>query len=314
MVLFALSPEAALSKAISRNMNVPLAKLTRRKLCNTETVIEIQESVRGKDAYVIFSCSKDFNESILDLLMIVEAMRNASVGLVTIVFPSFPYARYDMVTKQDRPAISKLVADMIGTCGCDRVLTMDLHSSQVQGYFDIPVDNISAEPAFRKWIKEAKLTEAIFVTPHPQGTKRVANLSETLGMNFAIVHSTYDTETKTGGMTLVGDVQGKVCIVYDDIADSCKQLCEASQFLKDMGAQAVHVLCTHGLFSEKGLQRCIASSIDNFVVTDTIDQSENLLKYPLLNVVDVSTIFAEALRRIHNKEPLLYLFSLYEKS
>ncbi|KAL5247969.1 hypothetical protein ACHWQZ_G017215 [Mnemiopsis leidyi] len=215
MMVFALTPESRLTQNIARNLNLTVGEMTRRKLANTETLVEIRQSVRGKDVYLIFSCSKDFNNSILDLLMVVEAMKNASVRTVTIVLPSFPYAMYDCVSRVDRCPIARLVADMLQSVNCDRVLTMDLHTPQVQGYFDVPVDNITAEPAFRDWIKELHLNEAVLVTPNPEGTKRVANFSESLGMQFAIVHIGEAVDNAGGGnenrypaASLVGNVKG----------------------------------------------------------------------------------------------------------
>lgn len=308
MMLFALTPDSTLPMNIAANLNLPIGRLTRKKLSNTETLVDIQESVRGKDVYLIFSNTKDFNNSVLDLLMVVEAMKNASVGSVTIVLPSFPYARYDCVTRVDRCPIARLVADMLESVDCDRVLTMDLHTPQVQGYFDIPVDNITAEPAFRDWIRELRLTDAVMVTPNPEGTKRVANFSESLGMQFAIVHIGGTSDTPT--FSLVGNVQGRDCIIYDDIADLCFTIVETAAFLKKRGAKRVLCMASHGLFTKEGLQACIDSTIDKFMVTDTIDQRDNMSLYTELGTVDVAQLFSEAIRRIHNNEPLLRLFDL----
>lgn len=312
MMLFALTPESTLTKNIARHLNLPVGAMTRRKLANTETLVEIRESVRGKDVYLIFSCTKDFNNSILDLLMVVEAMKNASVGTVTIVLPSFPYARYDCVSRVDRCPIARLIADMLQSVDCDRVLTMDLHTPQVQGYFDLPVDNITAEPAFRDWIKENHLKQAVLVTPNPEGTKRVAQFSESMGMQFAIVHVA-DNEDSGGPHrphSLVGNIKDRDCIIYDDIADRCDSIVKTAEFLKQEGAKRVFCMVTHGLFTKESLQRCAASPIDELVVTDTIDQQENQELYPKLHTVDVSHLFAEAIRRVHNNEPLLALFKL----
>jgi len=314
MMLFALTPESTLTRNIARNLNLPVGQMTRRKLANTETLVEIRQSVRGKDVYLVFSCTKDFNNSILDLLMVVEAMKNASVGTVTIVLPSFPYARYDCVSRVDRCPIARLVADMLQSVDCDRVLTMDLHTPQVQGYFDLPVDNITAEPAFRDWIKELHLQEAVLVTPNPEGTKRVANFSESLGMQFAIVHVGDEVETgrdnRQTAASLVGNVKDRDCIIYDDIADTCHTIVKTAEFLKQNGAQKVFCMATHGLFAKESLQLLAESPIDQFVVTETIDQHENMELYPKLQTVDVSQLFAEAIRRVHNNEPLLALFKL----
>ncbi|EFP09335.1 hypothetical protein CRE_25105 [Caenorhabditis remanei] len=284
--VFSGSSHPDLSTRICERLQLEVSKASLKKFSNKETNVEIGESVRGEDVYIIQSAAGEINDNLMELLIMINACKIASSCRVAAVIPAFPYARQDKKDKSRAPISAKLVANMLSVAGADHIITMDLHASQIQGFFDIPVDNLYAEPAILKYIKESipNWQTSVIVSPDAGGAKRYT-------------------------MTLVGSVEGKVAILVDDMADTCGTICMAADKLVEAGAEKVYAFCVHGIFSGPALTRLNASKFEAVVVTNTIPQDENMKKCSKIQCIDISMILAEAIRRTHNGESVSYLFS-----
>jgi len=282
-----------------------------KKFANGETNVEIGESVRGEDVYIVQSGCGEVNDNLMELLIMINACKIASAERITAVIPVYPYARQDKKDKSRAPISAKLVANMLSVAGADHIITMDLHASQIQGFFDIPVDNLYAEPAVVKWIRENIPTfkeEAIVVSPDAGGAKRVTSIADRLNIDFALIHKERKKANEVASMVLVGDAKGKIAILIDDMADTCGTIVEAAQKLIDDGAKKIYAILTHGIFSGEALNRINNSHFEAIVVTNTIPQDRNMRACNKIQVIDVSMMFAEAVRRTHNGESVSYLF------
>jgi len=250
------------------------------------------------------------NDNLMELLIMINACKIASAERVTAVIPVYPYSRQDKKDKSRAPISAKLVANMLSVAGADHIITMDLHASQIQGFFDIPVDNLYAEPAVVKWIKEniADWKGAIVVSPDAGGAKRVTSIADRLNIDFALIHKERKKANEVASMVLVGDARGKVAILVDDMADTCGTIVQAAQKLVEDGATKIYAILTHGIFSGEALNRLNNSSFEAIVVTNTIPQDRNMIECGKIQVIDVSMMFAEAVRRTHNGESVSYLF------
>ncbi|XP_065840251.1 ribose-phosphate pyrophosphokinase 2-like isoform X2 [Oscarella lobularis] len=247
----------------------------------------------------------------MELLIMISACKTASASRVTAVIPCFPYARQDKKDKSRAPISAKLVANMLSVAGADHIITMDLHASQIQGFFDIPVDNLFAEPAVLRWIKEniADWKDTIIVSPDAGGAKRVTSIADHLNADFALIHKERQKANEVASMVLVGSVKGKVAILVDDMADTCGTVCLAAKKLHEAGAVKIYAIMTHGILSGPALDRISTAPFEQMVVTNTIPQEECLQQCPKVKVIDISMILAEAIRRTHNGESVSYLFS-----
>jgi len=282
-----------------------------KKFANGETNVEIGESVRGEDVYIVQSGCGEVNDNLMELLIMINACKIASAERITAVIPVYPYARQDKKDKSRAPISAKLVANMLSVAGADHIITMDLHASQIQGFFDIPVDNLYAEPAVVKWIRENIPTfkeEAIVVSPDAGGAKRVTSIADRLNIDFALIHKERKKANEVASMVLVGDAKGKIAILIDDMADTCGTIVEAAQKLIDDGAKKIYAILTHGIFSGEALNRINNSHFEAIVVTNTIPQDRNMRACNKIQNIDVSMMFAEAVRRTHNGESVSYLF------
>merc|ERR1712121_597709 len=250
------------------------ANVKTKKFSNQETSVEIQESVRGEDVYIVQSGCGDINDNLMELLIMIRAVRIASAARVTAVIPCFPYARQDKKDKSRAPISAKLVANMLSVAGADHIITMDLHASQIQGFFDIPVDNLYAEPAVLKWIKEniPEWRNSIIVSPDAGGAKRVTSIADRLNVDFALIHKERKKANEVSSMVLVGDAKDKIAILIDDMADTCGTICLAASKLIEAGATKVYAILTHGIFSGPALQRINNACFEAVVVTNTIPQ------------------------------------------
>jgi len=246
----------------------------------------------------------------MEMLIMIHACKIASAERVTAVIPCYPYARQDKKDKSRAPISAKLVANMLSVAGADHIITMDLHASQIQGFFDIPVDNLYAEPAVLKWIKEniENWRECVIVSPDAGGAKRVVSIADRLNVNFALIHKERAVANEVQRMTLVGDVDNRIAIIVDDLADTCGTVVKAAEKLKEAGAKAVFAVMTHGVFSGPALERVMGSCIEAIVVSNTIPQHEKIARCPKIQAIDVSSILGEAIRRTHNGESVSYLF------
>ncbi|XP_030242847.1 ribose-phosphate pyrophosphokinase 2 isoform X1 [Drosophila navojoa] len=327
-----------LAQRIVDRLGIDLGKVVTKKFSNLETCVEIGESVRGEDVYIVQSGSGEINDNLMELLIMINACKIASASRVTAVIPCFPYARQDKKDKlpggeekdekaklakknydwkfrahaQSRAPISaKLVANMLSVAGADHIITMDLHASQIQGFFDIPVDNLYAEPAVLKWIKEniPEWKNSIIVSPDAGGAKRVTSIADRLNVEFALIHKERKKANEVASMVLVGDVKDKIAILVDDMADTCGTIVHAADRLVEAGATKVYAILTHGIFSGPAISRINNACFEAVVVTNTIPQDGHMRDCPKIQCIDVSMMFAEAVRRTHNGESVSYLFS-----
>ncbi|XP_031551300.1 ribose-phosphate pyrophosphokinase 1-like isoform X2 [Actinia tenebrosa] len=309
--IFSGNSNPEISELIMERLNLKPGKCSVKKFTNAESCVEIAESVRGEDVYIIQSGCGDINDNLMELLIMINACKIASAQRVTAVIPCFPYARQDKKDKSRAPISAKLVANMLSVAGADHIITMDLHASQIQGFFDIPVDNLYAEPAVLKWIKEnvSDWQNSVIVSPDAGGAKRVTSIADHLNCGFALIHKERKIANEVAGMVLVGDVTGRTAILVDDMADTCGTLTLAATKLQEAGASKVFAICTHGIFSGPAMKRLEASSIEAVAVTNTIPQGEKMQACSKLKLIDVSMILAEAIRRTHNGESVSYLFN-----
>lgn len=303
-----------LAQRIVDRLGIDLGKVVTKKFSNLETCVEIGESVRGEDVYIVQSGSGEINDNLMELLIMINACKIASASRVTAVIPCFPYARQDKkdkVSKSRAPISAKLVANMLSVAGADHIITMDLHASQIQGFFDIPVDNLYAEPAVLKWIKEniPEWKNSIIVSPDAGGAKRVTSIADRLNVEFALIHKERKKANEVASMVLVGDVKDKIAILVDDMADTCGTIVHAADRLVEAGATKVYAILTHGIFSGPAISRINNACFEAVVVTNTIPQDGHMRDCPKIQCIDVSMMFAEAVRRTHNGESVSYLFS-----
>lgn len=310
--LIAGNSHPVLADLISQKLAISLCKVGAFQYSNKETAVAVGESLRDEDVYIIQTgCGEDkINDFLMELLIIISACRTASARRITAVIPNFPYARQDKKDKSRAPITAKLVANMLQTAGCNHVITMDLHASQIQGFFRAPVDNLYAEPTVLRYIRENLHTpDLCIVSPDAGGAKRVASTADKLDVNFALIHKERQKANEVSRMVLVGDVTNKVCILIDDIADTCGTLCKAADVLIEHGAQKVIAIVTHGLFSSNAIEKINNSKLEKIICTNSMPVEEQLAACDRLECLDISATLAEAIRRLHNGESVSYLFN-----
>ncbi|XP_011429614.1 ribose-phosphate pyrophosphokinase 1 isoform X2 [Crassostrea angulata] len=300
-----------LAQKICDRLGIEPGKVVTKKFSNGECCVEIGESVRGEDVYIVQSGCDEVNDMLMELLIMINACKIASACRVTAVIPCFPYARQDKKDKSRAPISAKLVANMLSVAGADHIITMDLHASQIQGFFDIPVDNLYAEPAVLKWIKDTipDWRNSCIVSPDAGGAKRVTSIADRLNVDFALIHKERKKANEVATMVLVGDVKDRIAILVDDMADTCGTFCHAAEKLTEAGASKVYAICTHGIFSGPAISRINNSVFEAVVVTNTIPQEERMKCAPKIKCIDISTMLAESIRRTHNGESVSYLFT-----
>ncbi|GAV52100.1 hypothetical protein ZYGR_0AG00910 [Zygosaccharomyces rouxii] len=302
-----------LAELVAKRLGLRLTDADLKRDPTGEVSFSIGESVRDQDIYIIMQIGSGVvNDRVFELLIMINACKTASARRITAVIPNFPYARQDRKDKSRAPITAKLMADMLTTSGCDHVITMDLHASQIQGFFDIPVDNLYAEPSVVRYIKEnVNWKDAAIISPDAGGAKRAATLADRLDLNFALIHKERARANEVSRMVLVGDVTNKICIIVDDMADTCGTLGKAAEVLLDHGAQSVIAIVTHGVLSGKAIENINNSKLDKVVCTNTVPFEEKMKSCSKLDVVDVSSVLAESIRRLHNGESISYLFKHY---
>lgn len=308
--VFSGSSHVDLAQKICERLQIEPAKAILKKFSNKETNVEIIESVRGEDVYILQSGSGEINDNLMELLIMISACKIASSHRVTAVIPCFPYARQDKKDKSRAPITAKLVANMLSVAGAEHIITMDLHASQIQGFFDIPVDNLYAEPAILKFIREEipNWKESVVVSPDAGGAKRVTSIADRLNVDFALIHKERKIANEVQKMTLVGDVEGKTAILVDDMADTCGTIILAAEKLNEAGATKIYAFCVHGIFSGNAIDKLNKSKFEAVFVTNTIPQEENMKRCSKIRCIDISMILAEAIRRTHNGESVSFLF------
>ncbi len=298
-----------LSNKISKNLKNKLVNTSIRKFSDGEIYIEINENIRGNSIFIIQSVSSPANDNLMELLLCIDALKRSSAKNITAVIPYFGYARQDRKVVPRTSISAKLVSNLITNAGADRVVTVDLHAGQIQGFFDIPVDNLFATPIFAKHIKKRiKSKNIICVAPDVGGVERARALGKKLDVGLAIVDKRRPSPGKSQVMNVIGNVKNKICILTDDIIDSGGTIVNAADALMKRGAKEVHVYATHGVFSGDAVKKIKNSKIKNLVITDSIDSSDKLKKVRNIEVLSISVLLAEAIKRISNSTSVSDLF------
>ena len=318
-------------KLISGNANLPLAKATARRMSihrglavnlvdarierfnDQEIFVEVYENVRGEDMFIIQPTSNPANDNLMELLIMADALRRSSARRITAVIPYFGYARQDRRSRARTPISAKLVANMIVEAGIERVLTMDLHAAQIQGFFDIPVDNLYASPVFALDVKTQfsdSLDEVMVISPDVGGVARARELAKRIDAPLAIVDKRREKAGEVAEMLVIGDVTGKKCIIVDDMVDTAGTLCKAAEVLLENGASEVHAYITHGVMSGPAAERVTNSVMKSLVITDTIAPSEAVKSAPNIRILPTAPIFAQAILNIWSGTSVSSLFDL----
>jgi len=310
MKLLAGNSNRPLAEAIAGALDMSLTKAQVRRFADNEVFVTIDENVRGEDVFVIQSTSYPANDNLMELLICIDALKRASAQRITAVLPYFGYARQDRKTGGRTPISAKLVANLITRAGADRVLTMDLHSGQIQGFFDIPTDNLFPTPLLAADIRERykKADDLLIVSPDVGGVVRARALASRLGVDLAIVDKRRDGPSKSEVMNIIGEVKDRRCIFFDDIVDSAGTLCNAAVALMDAGAAEVSAYVTHGVLSGAARERVKASALRELVVTDSIEGPQIIDKAGKIRQVSCANLIGEAIRRIANEESVSKLF------
>ena len=310
MKLLAGNSNRTLAGAIADYLDSPLTQAQVRRFADNEVFVTIDENVRGEDVFVIQSTSYPANDNLMELLICIDALSRASARRITAVLPFFGYARQDRKTGGRTPISAKLVANLITRAGADRVLTMDLHAGQIQGFFDIPTDNLLASPVLAEDIRQhypdpAKL---MIVSPDVGGVVRARALAKRLEADLAIVDKRRTGPGETEVLNIIGDVRGRRCVMFDDIVDSAGTLCNAAQALIDHGAEQVSAYVTHGVLSGAAAERVTKSVLKELVITDSIEPLDHIRKCKKVRQVSIAPLMGEAIRRIANEESVSKLF------
>ena len=303
--VFSGTANQELSRQIAKYLGIPLSEASIKRFSDGEISVQIGESVRGKDVFIIQSTCAPTDTNLMELLILTDALKRSSASTVTAVIPYFGYARQDRKAAPRVPITAKLVANMIETAGIDRVVTMDLHAGQIQGFFDIPVDNLYGTITFINYLKNKHLSNPIVASPDVGGVARARSLAKQLNLDLAIIDKRREKANESEVMNVIGDVNGKDVILIDDMVDTAGTLIKAAAAFKERGATSVTAFCTHPVLSGPAYERIAAGAIDELVVTDTIplkEQNEHI------KGISVAPLFAEVIRRVYHDESVNNLF------
>lgn len=306
--LFSGNANVALARSVARYLDVELGAAEVGTFSDGECAIEIGENVRGLDCFALQSTCSPQNSHLMELLIMIDALKRASARRITAVMPYYGYARQDRKVRPRVPITAKLVADLIHTAGADRVLCMDLHSGQIQGFFNIPVDNLYSTPLMIDAIERMTGNDLTVVSPDAGGTERARAYAKRLGADLVIIDKRREVANVAEVMNIIGDVRGKACVIVDDLVDTAGTLCEAARSLIEEGATAVHAAITHPVLSGPAIKRISESPLTQVIVTDTIPLRPEAIDCEKLQVVSVATPIGEAIRRINNEESVSSLF------
>ena len=306
--LFTCNSHPELAQEIAEHMGVELGKATVTKFSDGETSVSIWESVRGKDCFIIQSTCDPVNDNLMELLIMTDALKRASCNSVTAVIPYYGYARQDRKAKARDPITSKLVANMITAAGIDRVITMDLHASQEQGFFDIPVDHMLGQPMLTDYFKLKDLEDMVVVSPDHGSVTRARNMAKPFNCPIAIIDKRRPEPNKSEIMNIIGEVEGKNCVILDDMIDTAGTICNAAKALADLGAKSVYACATHAVLSGPAIERIEASPIQEMVLLNTIPipEEKRLKKFTILSA---GHIFAETISRVYSNKAISVMFT-----
>jgi len=309
LMIFTGNAIPALAESVAKQLNIPLGKATVGRFSDGEVMVEINENVRGKDVFVLQSTCAPTNDNLMEMMVMIDALKRASAGRITAAIPYFGYARQDRRVRSSRVAITaKVVANMLQVVGVDRVLTMDLHADQIQGFFDIPVDNIYASPVLLGDVWKQNLDNLMVVSPDVGGVVRARALAKRLNCDLAIIDKRRPRANVAEVMNIIGDVKDRTCVIMDDMVDTANTLCKAAAALKANGAKKVVAYCTHPVLSGGAIQRVDESDLDELVVTDTIPLSDEASNSKTIRVLSVDELLAETIRRIVRSDSVSSLF------
>ncbi len=308
MIIFTGNANPALAQEICDYLSMPLGRASVQTFSDGEVYVEIGENVRGADVFVIQPTCPPVNNNMMELLIMVDALRRASARRITAVLPYYGYARQDRKIAPRVPISAKLVADIITTAGARRVLAMDLHATQIQGFFSIPVDHLFAAPVLLDYLRKKFSGEVVMVSPDAGGVERTRAFAKRLGAGLAIIDKRRARPNESQVMYTIGDVKGKTAIILDDMVDTAGTLCKAAEALKEHGANEVHGCITHPVLSGPAVSRIKESVLKSLVVTNTIPLREEAQKVDKIKVLSVSALLGEAIRRTHNEDSVSSLF------
>ena len=309
LMVFTGNANPKLAAEVVRRLNISLGRANVGRFSDGEITVEIQEHVRGNDVFIMQSTCSPANENLMELLVMVDALKRASAGRITAAIPYFGYSRQDRRVRSARvPIAAKLVADLLTAAGVQRVLTMDLHAEQIQGFFNIPVDNIYSLPIMLADVWKKDFDNLMVVSPDVGGVVRARALAKRLECDLAIIDKRRPKANVSEVMNIIGEVEGRTCVLMDDIVDTAGTLCKAAAALKDRGAKRVVAYCVHPVLSGAAISRINDSALDELVVTDTIPLSEEAQKSPRIRQLSVADVLAETIRRISNEDSVSSLF------
>ena len=310
LVLFSGNSNPELANKIAKKLNTSLGKALVDKFSDNELNIRVDEHVRGKDVFILQSTCFPANDNLMELIILIDALRRSSASRITAVIPYFGYARQDRRVRSERVPISaKLVADMLQSAGADRILTIELHSDQIQGFFNVPVDNVYGTKVIHNHIDKSSYKDQIIVSPDVGGVVRARALAKLLDdADLAIIDKRREKENSSQVMNVIGDVQGKTCILVDDIIDTAGTICNAADALKQGGASKVVSYATHAVLSGPAIERISNSELDELIVTDTIPLSENASKLEKIKIISMDETLSEAINRVNKEESISAMF------
>ena len=309
LMVFTGNANPRLAADIAKRLNISLGRASVGRFSDGEATVEIHEHVRGKDVFILQPTCTPANENLMELLVMVDALKRASAGRITAAIPYFGYSRQDRRVRSARvPIAAKLVADLLTAAGVHRVLTMDLHAEQIQGFFNIPVDNIYSLPIMLADVWKKNFANLMVVSPDVGGVVRARALAKRLECDLAIIDKRRPKANVSEVMNIIGEVEGRTCVLMDDMVDTAGTLCKAASALKERGAKQVLAYCTHAVLSGSAVSRINASTLDELVVTDTIPLSDDAHKSPKIHQLSVADVLAETIRRISNEDSVSSLF------
>ncbi len=305
LTVFSGTSNQLLAESIASKLKTKLGKIEIKHFADGETYVRFLESIRGKDVYLIQSISKPVNENLMELLIMVDAAKRAPVGRLTAVVPYYGYSRQDRKSASREPITARLVADLLETAGVDRVITLDLHAGQIQGFFKIPLDNLTAIPLLIDSLKKKNLKDLVVVSPDAGAAKKCTKIAKALDIDLVILNKLRPKQNQSEIMNIIGDVNGKNCAMFDDIIDTAGTIVNGARALKNAGAKDIYVCVTHGVLSDPAIERIENSEINDVIVTDSIPIAK---KSPKLKVISVAELLSEAIRRSHEDESMSSLF------
>jgi len=310
MRVFAGNANPKLAEAVCRHLNISLGRAVVGRFSDGEVMVELLENVRGRDIFLLQSTCAPTNDNLMEVLVMVDALKRASAGRITAAMPYFGYARQDRRPRSARvPITAKVIADCLTTVGVDRVMVMDLHADQIQGFFNIPVDNIYATPILLGDLWKQNYDDLLVVSPDVGGVVRARAIAKRLDAELAIIDKRRPRANVSEVMNIIGDVSGRTCVIMDDIVDTANTLCKAATALKEHGARKVLAYCTHPVLSGGAVARIATSEIDEMVVTDTIPLTEEATACPRIRQLSCAQLLAETMTRVSNEESVSSLFT-----